>query len=73
MKQRISQHKRRVSESAHKLASILDIEEGEKRGGRTSRQTEDYEKINSQMEEFNSQKKNFMAKINSFAEKMKIL
>ena len=66
MKQRISQHKRRVSESAHKLANILDIEEGAENRGKTSRKaTEDYEKINSQMEEFNSQKKNFMAKKNS--------
>lgn len=61
MKERISQHKRKVSESAQKLANILDLND---KGAKSSSKgfisdrhnTEDYEKINSQMESFNNQK-----------------
>ena len=73
MKERISAHKRRVSESANKLASLLDIDEGRQTLGIDSRRTEDLEKLNSQMESFNAQKEEFMSKIHSFAEKLKIL
>ena len=77
MKQRISTHKRKVSESANKLASLLDIDEGlrgERRNlGIDSRRTDDLERLNSQMDSFNTQKEEFMSKIQSFAEKLKIL
>lgn len=59
MKQRITDHKRKVSQSAQKLASLLDLNQK----GKTSKgfnqdcnQIQDYEKINSQMESFNNQK-----------------
>ena len=76
MKERITQHKRKVSESAQKLASLLDMNQ---KGSKFSKEfgerhaTEDYQKINSQMESFNNQKEEFMSKIHSFAEKLKII
>jgi hypothetical protein len=75
MKERIHQHKRRVSESAHKLANILDMEQSNEGKGfsTTRRGLEEYEQINSHMESFTNQKSKFMNKINSFAEKLKIL
>ena len=68
VKSRISEHKQKVSESAIKLASLLDIEEI-----KNTKSEEDYHKINSQMEVLSTEKKEFMSKINSFAEKLKIL
>ena len=75
-------HKKKVSESAQKLAGILDLNhegpESEIEGksfSRTgnNRRVEDYEQINSQMESLANQKQEFMEKISSFAEKLKIL
>lgn len=64
MKDRISSHKRKVSESAQKLASILELdgEQGNsERFPRSKRGSiEDYEKINVQMESFSNQKVEFM-------------
>lgn len=76
MKERITQHKRKVSESAQKLASLLDLNQkgrSSKGVGSDRHNTDDYEKINSQMESFNHQKEEFMSKINTFAEKLKII
>ena len=77
MQEKISMHKRRVSDSAQKLAGILEMgqSEAEPKSFERSmgRREEDYERINSQMESLNQQKQDFMQKINSFAEKLKIL
>ena len=53
MQEKISQHKKKVSDSAQKLAGILDMQ-GESEGktferSMGGRREEDYEKINSQM------------------------
>ena len=80
MNEKIESHRRRVSESAQKLAGILDLDSGigsaySKRAGSVSRgnKDENYERINSHMESLKTQKEAFMSKINSFAEKMKLL
>ena len=78
----MSAHKKKVSESANKLAGILEMNRDATEGGiegksftRTgnNRRSEDYEKVNSQMESLANQKQEFMEKISSFAEKLKIL
>ena len=49
MKERITQHKRKVSESAQKLASLLDLNQkgrSSKGVGSDRHNTDDYEKIN---------------------------
>ena len=84
MREKVSAHKKKVSESAQKLAGILDLNRGDISGidqpieGKSfarsgNRRSEDYEKINSQMESLANQKQEFMEKISSFAEKLKIL
>lgn len=76
MKERITQHKRKVSESAQKLANLLDLNDKTGKGSKElpqRQQTQDYQKINSQMQSFNNQKEEFMSKIHSFAEKLKII
>jgi len=82
MNEKIESHRRRVSESAQKLAGILDLDSGigsaySKRNGSVSRRLnnndENYERINSHMDSLKTQKEAFMSKINSFAEKMKLL
>ena len=60
MKEKVTAHKRKISESAQKLAGILDLGKGDISGiehqteGKSfmrsgPRKSEDYEKINSQM------------------------
>lgn len=75
MNEKIESHRRRVSESAQKLAGILDLDSGigsaySKRAGSVSRRInndENYERINNHMDSLKSQKDAFMSKINSFA------
>lgn len=81
MNEKIGIHKKKVSDSAQKLAGILDlhgkhdisdIADKHSDGKEFSRsinmrRQEDYEKINSQMESLNQQKQEFMQKISSFA------
>lgn len=81
MNEKIETHKRRISESAQKLAGILDLDSGigsaynKREASMTSRRNNDqnYERINSHMESLKTQKEAFMDKINSFASKMKLL
>lgn len=78
MNEKISIHKKRVSDSAQKLAGILELGPGESEAKSFERsigmrKEDDYEKINNQMESLNQQKQEFMQKINNFAEKLKIL
>ncbi len=74
MNEKIESHRRRVSESAHKLAGILDLDSAvgsaySKGTGSVSRRgnnEENYERINGHMESIKTQKEAFMSKINSF-------
>ena len=56
MKDRISQHKQKVSESAQKLVNILDMEEVGTRSKKI-RTEEDYQEINNQITSLNKEKK----------------
>lgn len=87
MNEKINVHKKKVSDSAQKLAGILDIHgkndiseiaERHSDGKEFSRsinmrRDDEYEKINNQMDSLNQQKQEFMQKISSFAERLKIL
>lgn len=56
MKERISSHKRKVSESAQKLASILELDMTESKINPGKSALEDYEKINTKMQSISNQK-----------------
>jgi hypothetical protein len=66
----ITDHKRRISESAFKLVELLDVEKDSKNPIDT---LNDYQRINDKMESIEAQKSSLLNKINSYAERLKIL